>query len=98
MKKRLSVIIIISLVCVIGVALAHTHIWDDNWKTTPGKSPTCMKEGQQERVCQAENCSKHEYRDVAKIPHDFADATCTAPKTCKFGCKTTSGSALGHNY
>lgn len=95
MKKRLSVIIIISLVCVIGVALAHTHEWGV-WKTT--KQPTCQEEGRQVRSCTLEDCSSHERRNVAKVPHDFAAATCTAPKTCKFNCGTTSGSALGHNY
>lgn len=29
--------------------------------------------------------------------HDYADATCTAPKTCET-CKATTGEALGHNY
>ncbi len=31
--------------------------------------------------------------------HDFADATCTAPKTCKNdGCTATEGKALGHDW
>lgn len=29
--------------------------------------------------------------------HDYADATCTAPKTCKI-CGATDGKALGHDY
>ena len=29
--------------------------------------------------------------------HDWADATCTAPKTCS-KCQATEGDALGHNY
>ena len=31
------------------------------------------------------------------ITHDYANATCTAPKTCKV-CGKTSGSKLGHTY
>lgn len=99
MKKRLSVIGIISMVlvlCVVSVALAHTHIWGDTWTTI--KAPTCMKEGKQERSCLDSTCGYHDRRDVAKLPHDYNPATCTAPKTCKFNCGTTSGTALGHSY
>lgn len=32
-----------------------------------------------------------------EIIHDYASATCTAPKTCKV-CGVTQGSALGHSY
>ena len=34
---------------------------------------------------------------IRTITHDYADATCTEPKTCKV-CGATSGSALGHKY
>ena len=34
-----------------------------------------------------------------KLGHDYADATCTAPKTCKRnGCSATVGEALGHQW
>ena len=33
----------------------------------------------------------------APCTHDWADATCTAPKTCAL-CGATEGEALGHNY
>ena len=34
-----------------------------------------------------------------KLGHDFADATCTDPKTCKRdGCAVTEGNALGHDF
>ena len=29
--------------------------------------------------------------------HDYTDATCTTPKTCKI-CRVTTGGALGHDY
>ena len=35
--------------------------------------------------------------ETRTITHDYTDATCTAPKTCKV-CGVTSGSALGHTY
>lgn len=34
---------------------------------------------------------------VTAHTHDYADATCTAPKTCKV-CGATDGEALDHNY
>ena len=33
----------------------------------------------------------------SKLLHDFAEATCTAPKTCKL-CKLVKGEALGHDF
>ena len=36
---------------------------------------------------------------IAALGHDWAAATCTAPKTCKRdGCGATEGAALGHDY
>ena len=34
---------------------------------------------------------------IEKTAHDWNDATCTAPKTCKV-CSATEGEALGHTY
>lgn len=34
---------------------------------------------------------------IEKTAHDLADATCTAPKSCK-NCDTTEGEALGHDW
>lgn len=58
---------------------------------------TCTKEGKQVRSCTTKNCGSHQYRTIAKIPHDYAPATCTKPQTCTV-CKATTGSALGHDY
>ncbi|MBO5836451.1 MAG: leucine-rich repeat protein, partial [Oscillospiraceae bacterium] len=55
-----------------------------------------------------ENPSLHEYDNgcdmdcnvcgaVRAVSHDFAPATCTAPKTCKV-CGTTEGTVAEHNY
>lgn len=74
---------------------AHTHVWGE-WKWE--KQPTCTTEGRQVRVCTAKDCGTHERRTVAKVPHSFTAATCVKPATCKFGCGTTKGVALGHSY
>ncbi len=98
MKKRLSVSSIISLVvvlCVAGIALAHEHTYGA-WTWTPKMESTCMKIGQQERKCTS--CGYHDFRKVAKAPHDYKPATCTVPATCRFGCGNTSGTPLGHSY
>ena len=37
--------------------------------------------------------------NLAALEHDWADATCTAPKTCKReGCGETEGDKLGHSF
>ena len=36
---------------------------------------------------------------IGHLGHDFAPATCTAPKTCqRDGCDATEGTALGHDW
>ena len=36
---------------------------------------------------------------ITALGHDYAAATCTAPKTCKReGCNSTEGEALGHDF
>ena len=44
-------------------------------------------------------CSVCENEYGTELGHDYADATCTAPKTCKRdGCGHTDGEALGHSF
>ena len=99
--KRLiyaTLLVIVMMTLILPNALAaHQHIWGE-WKWEKGGEPTCQKEGKQVRVCLANNCGQHDRRTVAKVPHDFDDATCTKPATCKFKCGTTTGTALGHSY
>lgn len=65
------------------------------WKSTEGKEPTCT-ESVAGAVCEV--C--HVEKDIVEaLGHDFADATCEAPKTCKReGCGVTEGEALGHDW
>ena len=57
-------------------------------------APTCTEAGYTTYTC---TCGATEQRDtVAALGHTFADATCTAPKTC--ACGATEGAALGHTY
>ena len=57
--------------------------------------PTCTASG----LTEASHCSrcdhKVEQEVVTQTGHQWADATCTAPKTCSV-CKATEGEALGH--
>ena len=55
---------------------------------TPGSGPNCY--GPQ--ICEV---CKIELQPA--LGHDWADATCTAPKTCS-RCGLTEGAALDHNY
>ena len=62
-----------------------------------GKAATCTEAG----LTDGESCSRCDYavaqEEIPATGHDFADATCTAAKTCKV-CNATEGEALGHNF
>ena len=77
-----------------GNALGHsfTNYVSDN-------NATCTEDGTKTAKCV--RCDETDtVADVdSKLGHDFADATCTSPKTCKRdGCNATDGAALGHTY
>ena len=100
MKKKILIAVGLAMLMLLFISsafAAHEHTFGD-WVWPPGKMPTCQKKGQQERVCTQTGCSKHEYRPVNTVPHEFDPATCTKPKTCKFKCGTTLGSAPGHKF
>ncbi len=60
------------------------------------KAPTCTEIGWNAYV----TCSRCNYTTYAVLPasgHDWADATCTEPRTCSV-CQSTDGEALGHDW
>ena len=58
--------------------------------------PTCTDGGYTTYTCS--KCGDTYVADeVEALGHDWADATCTAPKTCKV-CGETEGEALGHDW
>jgi hypothetical protein len=59
------------------------------------KKPTCTAEGLRIYVCSA--CEDVKQEKSPATGHQFADATCLLPKTCKV-CQLTAGDALGHSY
>lgn len=65
-------------------------------KETVTKQATCTSEGEWILVC--EDCGTTlGSGNVPALGHDWQDATCTVPKTCKT-CGETEGKALGHVY
>ena len=59
-------------------------------------APTCTEAGYTTYTCSV--CGDSYVADeVAALGHDWADATCTAPKTCKV-CGATEGEVLAHNW
>ena len=92
---------------IITPALGHTH----HMTPVAAKPATCTEDGNTAYyVCSG--CSKwyedatgsveitdHSTVVIGHPGHDFAPATCTAPKTCKCdGCGATEGNPLGHNF
>ena len=91
---------------IITPALGHTH----NMTPVAAKAATCTENGNKAYyVCSG--CSKwfedatgnveitdHDSVVLTALGHDWKDATCTEPKTCKRdGCGATEGAANGHN-
>lgn len=83
-----------------GEALGHAYGEEQIEKIiTPA---TCTESGIYTYVVVCANCGD-EKAVLPQLPieakgHDMADATCTAPATCKNGCGLTEGEALGHAY
>ena len=92
---------------IITPALGHTH----HMTPVAANPATCTADGNTAYyVCSG--CSKwfedaagnveitdHSSVVIGHLGHDFAPATCTAPKTCKRdGCGATEGIALGHDW
>ena len=55
---------------------------------------TCTAVGELTEACSV--CGFEKKTEIPMVAHDYADATCTAPKTCK-NCPATEGEALGHD-
>ena len=90
---------------IITPAQGHTH----HMTPVAANPATCTEDGNKAYyVCSG--CSKwfedetgnveitdHSSVVIGHLGHDWADATCTAPKTCS-RCDATEGNALGHNF
>ncbi|MBO5715723.1 MAG: hypothetical protein J6S23_04955 [Clostridia bacterium] len=74
------------------VAPGHTF---ENYESNG--DATCTKNGTETAKC--ENCDVTDTRedDNSKTAHDYADATCKTPKTCK-DCGAKQGSVAAHTY
>ncbi len=95
---RKAAITLLSVIFVIVGMFAFNSCGNDEcshefgeWTVT--KQATCLEEGTKERVCS--KCNEKETLSIEKGAHAFADATCTAPRTCTV-CSATEGEALGH--
>lgn len=109
MKKTISVLLVVVLLlslCACGndeqgktepsasTAPSTTqcdHVYTDSVK----KEATCTEEGIKSFAC--DKCNDTYTEAIEKLAHAYADATCTAPKTCTV-CGATEGEAAGHNF
>jgi len=81
--------------CVLGLSSCDKecdHEWSE-WTTT--KNSTCTEKGIKERTCS--ECEEKETSEIDALGHDWNEATCSAPKTCK-NCSATEGEKLSHSY
>ncbi len=85
-----------------------THHWHEctaEGCTLTAGTANSEKGGYEEQNGTAANCTTAKTCSIcgktegSALGHDWADATCTAPKTCKrTGCTATDGSPLGHDW
>ncbi len=85
------------ILCVIGLTACGkddkcAHQFGDCSTTI---NATCTEAGSQERKCSA--CGETETSKIDALGHDWNEATCSAPKTCKV-CSATEGAASAHAY
>ena len=73
-----------------GDALGHDEV------AYEAKAATCTDFGWDAYVT-CSRCDYTTYSAIDALGHDWAEATCTAPQTCKV-CETTIGSANGHDW
>ena len=83
------------VLCVVGLSSCNQygiclHKWGE-WTVTT--NATCTEEGVQERTCSV--CGGLERAKIKPLGHDWDDATCLTPKTCKI-CSAIEDSDLVH--
>lgn len=89
--------VMLGICCVLGFSSCKKdcksgHTWGE-WSVT--KAATCVEEG--ERVHTCTKCKTAETEKIGALGHDWAEATCVAPKTCK-RCSATEGEPLAHTF
>ena len=109
MKKTISVLLVVVLLlslCACGndeqdktepsaSTAPSTTQCDHVYTDTVKKEATCTEEGIKSFAC--DKCNDTYTEAIEKLAHAYADATCTAPKTCTV-CGATDGQALGHSF
>lgn len=68
----------------------HEHTFSVKTET----AATCDKDGSTVYEC---SCGATESKPIKATGHDYSDATCKQPATCKV-CGNSSGTTLNHNY
>ena len=100
MKTKFSagvICLLVALLCLFGMTaceygLKCRHRFGE-WNVV--KAASCTEDGSQERTCSL--CGEKETQSIEMLGHDFADATCVAPKTCKV-CSATEGELGTHDF
>ena len=95
--KLLASFLCLTLIVILAMSFtacnkACEHQWGE-WSET--EAATCTEDGLKERKCQL--CQEVESTGIKATGHDYKDATCTDPKTCK-NCSATDGVAKGHKF
>ena len=84
-----AIVAIVAFVLILGNKECE-HQWGEYSILTDAN---CVAEGVKERKCA--ECGEIESEVIASLGHNWENATCTLPQTCK-SCGETVGEALGH--
>lgn len=104
MKQRILLLLLLILsVLVVGCtdpadsesAPADPEPCRHHYEKTASQPATCLRKGSETYTCSA--CGDTYTDELAQKAHEFKDATCFDPKTCR-NCPTTEGMSLGHSY
>lgn len=102
-KKILCfVVLMLALVCVFTSCDDNDNKCEHAYVESVEHEPTCgpytAKQGDKRFTCSICNDSYIEYNSIPALEHEWSEATCTEPKTCKVCGEKEGYDGLGHEY
>ena len=81
----------------------ETILAGHDWNAWDVVEASCLHAGSKTRTCKRDGCNEEEVDEEyaaenPQLEHQWADATCYAPKTCTLGCGTTEGEMRQHDW
>ena len=102
-KKLCIMLLIVALICVFTSCSDDDNKCEHTYVESVAKEATCAKygdgtKGDKKFTCSICNYSYIQYSVIPVPEHEWIEATCTEPQTCKACGKTEGYYGLGHDY